>query len=187
MKKEVRILGIDDSSFSKFDDEKVLVIGVVFRGGEYIDGVLSTHITVDELDSTYRLIEMVNKSRNKDQLQYIMTDGIALGGFNVIDINKLYEETNLPVIVIIRRKPDFDSIYSALENLKHKEKIKELLDRAGKLESFESIYFQCAGIDSEEAKKLLKMTIKHGLIPEPIRVAHIIAQGIGLGESKGRA
>lgn len=186
MKKEVRILGIDDSSFSKSDDN-VLVIGAVFRGGEYIDGLLSTYVEVDGIDSTDKLIDMINKSRNKDQLQYIMTNGIALGGFNIIDIKKLYEETGLPVIVVIRNKPDFDSINNALENLGKKEERKDIIKKAGKIIHFNKIYFQYAGIDLEETKKVLNITTKHGLIPEPIRVAHIIAQGIGLGESKGRA
>lgn len=187
MKKEVRILGIDDSSFSKFEDDQVLVIGVVFRGGEYLDGVLSTVVEVDGLDSTEKLIEIINNSRNKDQLQYLMLDGIALGGFNIVDINKLYEETGLPVIVGMRKEPDFDSIESALMNLDKADKRKKLVKKAGDVEEFRNIYFQCAGIDSREARKILKMTVKHGLIPEPIRVAHLIGQGISLGESRGRA
>ena len=38
-----------------------------------------------------------------------------------------------------------------------------------------------------KAKKLIKQTSPHGLIPEPIRVAHLIARGVTLGESMGRA
>ena len=37
-----------------------------------------------------------------------MLDGITYGGFNVVDIEELYRETGLPVIVIMRSCPDFE-------------------------------------------------------------------------------
>jgi len=33
MKKQIRIIGIDDASFDKFKDKKVLVLGTICRGG----------------------------------------------------------------------------------------------------------------------------------------------------------
>jgi len=50
MKKEIRILGIDDMPFS-FGDKKVDVVGVVMRGGIYLEGVLKTTIDVDGRDA----------------------------------------------------------------------------------------------------------------------------------------
>lgn len=53
VKKEIRILGIDDSPFKKFKKgKKVLVIGCVFRAGRWLDGVVSTHINCDGTNST---------------------------------------------------------------------------------------------------------------------------------------
>ena len=46
MKKEIRIIGIDDGPFNKFKEKEVLVIGTIFRGGEWLDGVLSTKIKI---------------------------------------------------------------------------------------------------------------------------------------------
>ncbi|MBM3309562.1 MAG: DUF99 family protein, partial [Candidatus Altiarchaeales archaeon] len=46
IKPEVRILGLDDGPF-KQNDKKVLVVGVVFRGGSFLDGVVSTKVRVD--------------------------------------------------------------------------------------------------------------------------------------------
>ncbi len=195
-KKEIRILGVDDAPFIK-GKGRALVIGTVFRGGEFMDGLLSTHVEVDGLDSTAVLTEWINKSRNKDQLSVIMMDGIALGGFNIIDIRELHGETSLPVIVVIRDMPDFKKIYSALDHLPNKEKRLHLLEKAGKIHEFmvdhkelrtkKNIYFQFAGSSEEYVRKVLKLTIKHGLMPEPIRIAHIIGQGLVFGESKGRA
>jgi len=49
------------------------------------------------------------------------------------------------------------------------------------------ICFQCTGLNIKEAEKIIKLATIHSLIPEPLRVAHLIATGIVLGESVGRA
>ena len=89
VKKEIRVIGIDDAPFDKFNDSKVLIVGVVMRGGSWIDGILSTKVDVDGIDSTNRIIEMINKCKFKPQLQCIFLNGIAVAGFNVIDVKEL--------------------------------------------------------------------------------------------------
>ena len=186
MKKEIRVVGIDDSSFNKFRDKKVTVIGTFFRGGNFIDGVLSTTADVDGANSTKKISEMIIKSRFRPQLQAILLNGIAVGGFNVIDIEKLHKKTGIPVVVVIRKYPDFSKIYSALKKIKMHRKIK-LIEKAGEPVKIGRIYVQYKGIAEENVRKLLKITCTHSYIPEPIRVAHLIGQGIAMGESKGNA
>ena len=108
IKDEIRILGIDDSPFS-FRDDSVLLVGCIFRGGKWLDGVLSTRVEVDGLDATEKIIDMVKNCKFKD-LRVIMLDGLGFGGFNLVDIKKIFRETKLPVIVIIRQMPDFREI-----------------------------------------------------------------------------
>jgi len=199
MKKEIRILGIDDAPFNKFNrGERVLVLGTVFRGGSSMDGLITTYITSDGEDATRNLIEMINKSRNKDQLSVIMLDGIALGGLNVVDINEVSHQTGIPVLTVIRKRPDITRIKRALNNVKNPDKKLALMEKAGEVYSFTpknhtlnaaagEVYFQTAGITNKLAERVLKITIQHGLLPEPIRIAHIIGSGLKTGESKGRA
>jgi len=186
MKHEIRVLGIDDASFDKFMDRRTMVIGTFFRGGNFLDGVMSTNITVDGTDSTAKIIAMINRSRFKSQLQAIFLDGIAVGGFNVIDVGKLSRKTGLPVIVVIRRYPDFRKIKAALARLRMQEKIR-LIENAGKPVKMNRVYVQLTGISPERAKRMLDITCTHSYIPEPIRIAHLIGQGITKGESKGNA
>lgn len=186
MKKEIRVIGIDDSPFKKFKYGNTLVIGTIFRGGHFMDGVLSTKVKVDGSNATSKLIEMINSCKFKPQLQCILLDGIALGGFNVVDINKLSKNTKIPVIVVIRRKPDIVTIKKTLIRINKKNKIK-LIDKAGQVCKIGKIYCQLVNISIERAKEILKITSTHSLIPEPIRVAHLIASGVAFGESKGRA
>ncbi|MGC9058511.1 MAG: DUF99 family protein [Candidatus Nanoarchaeia archaeon] len=197
LKKQIRILGIDDSPHYKGQKAKVLVIGVLFRGGEYLDNLISTFVDLDGLDATDKIIEMVKKSRLAKTLHAVMLDGIALAGFNVIDINKMATELNCPVIVVTRQKPNYAAIKAALKHFKDgfarwkiilkAGDVKEFLVKNKQLANPTKIYFQFSGTTEEVAKAILKLTIKHGTIPEPIRVAHIIGQGIVLGESRGRA
>ncbi len=186
MKKEIRIIGIDDSPFDKFKDKNVVIVGVFYRGGNYPDGVMTSEVKVDGDDSSEKIIEMVNKCKFKPQLQCILLDGIAFGGFNVIDIEKVSKKTKLPVVVIIRRMPNIENIKKIFIKLKKRNKIK-LLEKAGKIYKLDNIYIQKYGIDLEDVKKIIKISATHSYLPEPIRVAHLIGAGLKLGESKGKA
>jgi len=105
IKKEIRVIGIDDSPYNK-NNKTNLIIGVVMRGGSWIDGILSTKVKVDGDDATTKIIKIINKCKFKTQLQCIFLDGIAVAGFNVIDIKELNQKTKIPVVVIIRKMPD---------------------------------------------------------------------------------
>jgi hypothetical protein len=186
LKKEMRVIGIDDAPFNKFKKGNVLVAGVVFRGGTSLDGILSTRVSVDGNNATKKVIEMINKSKFKPQLQCIFLDGIAVGGFNIIDVKQLSKKTKLPVIVIIRKKPDIKKIKETLIKIKKKNKIK-LLEKAGSVIPLGKIYVQLTGLSIEKAKEILKITCTRSLIPEAIRIAHLITSGITCGESRGKA
>ncbi len=186
VKKEIRVIGIDDSPFEKFSKKKTLIIGAIFRGGSWLDGILSTKVTVDGNDSTSELVKMINKCKFKPQLQCILLDGIAFGGFNVIDVEKLNKKTGIPVIVVIRRKPDIENIKRVLIKINKKNKIK-LIDKAGLPVKVGKIYVQFKGLELDLVTEILGITCTRSLIPEPIRIAHLIAQGIYFGESKGKA
>jgi uncharacterized protein len=185
MKREIRVLGIDDCTFRK-TDESVRVIGVVFRGGSFLDGVMSSVVRIDGDDATDALAAMVLKSKFLPQLQAIFLNGIAVGGFNVVDIHALSEKTGLPVIVVVRRVPDHARITEVLKRLKMPHKA-AMIERAGLVMQHKRIHFQFAGTTEKDVRELLDTCTTHSFIPEPIRVAHLIGQGLILGESRGRA
>lgn len=189
IKKETRILGIDDSNFTRNED-KVLVVGALLRGGFWIDGVVSTYIERDGLDATEKISEMIISARYKD-LRAIMLKGITLAGFNLVDIEKLNEKTGLPVIVVMRKMPDIKSIEKALTNLDQIEKRLEIIKNAGQIYSGKvreksDIFFQFKGIEESDARELIRISSMHSHIPEPLRVSHIIATGVVRGESTKR-
>ncbi len=194
IKPEIRIIGIDDGSFDSRTDDNTCLVGVVTRGGEGLDGVLVDEIEIDGEDSTSTIVDMVNGSRHKEQLRIIMTSGITFGGFNVLDINDLFEKTGLPVIVVVREEPDLESVKSAVKNLPDWKSRWDRLSSAGELVPVKiedrgngnKIFIQFRGIEEEDAKKVIKMASTRSSIPEPLRLAHLIATGISRGESVGR-
>ena len=186
IKPEARILGIDDSPFDKFKDAKTLIIGTFFRGGSSLDGVMTTTVTVDGNDATAKIGAMVKKSKFYVQLQAIMLNGIAVGGFNVIDIQQLNIKTKIPVIVVMRGFPEVGKMKSTLLKLGMKNKV-GFIEKAGRICKAGKVYIQISGCSLETARELLKVSCTRSHIPEPIRAAHLIAAGIKLGESKGKA
>ena len=187
IKKEIRILGIDDSALI---NEKVVIIGAFYRGGEQLDGVLRSEITRDGMDATDVIIRMVRNSKYFTQIRVIMLDGVTYAGFNPIDIQLIFKETGIPIIVFMRTRPDFEKIVLALLHLPEKEKRWEIIHRAGTIyegEGDNPFCIQLCGINRKEAFEIVRMTTTHSNIPEPLRAAHLIATGVVLGESTGKA
>ena len=189
MKKEIRIIAWVDCSFT-FRQKYVTAVGVVFRGAAFLDGLLSTKIAKDGMDGTVGIAKSVLNSRHYDQLSYIMLNGIPIAGFNVVDIKALNKKTRLPVIAVQRRKPDMKEFMAALRKLNDCKKKLQAVKKAGKFFRFNfhgtEVLYQKAGASNEECEELLRITCIRGNIPEPLRVAHLIASGLS-GESHGRA
>jgi endonuclease V-like protein UPF0215 family len=184
IKPEIRVLGVDDGVFTPRSKGLVPIVGVVFRGGYWLDGVMHTNVKIDGLDATKKMASMIISSPHYKQLRVIMLNGITFAGFNVVDIKELNAKTKLPVIAITREKPNFAEIREALKNLPKSEERWKAIENAGKVyEAFtrnesEKIYMQICGILEEDAKKILQLTSTRSNIPEALRVAHLIASGI---------
>jgi endonuclease V-like protein UPF0215 family len=72
IKPEIRVLGVDDGGFVPHVEGLVPIIGVVFRGGYWLDGVLSTEVEVDGFDATNKIAGMIVDSSHFKQLRIIM-------------------------------------------------------------------------------------------------------------------
>ena len=186
VKPEIRVLGIDDGKFVSYTKFQVPVVGVVFRGGYWLEGVMSTQVAVDGMDANAKLSDMIKGSPHYRQLRVIMLNGITLGGFNIVDIKTLNAETGLPVIAVTSRKPSLAKVHSALKNLPNSEErwvavlnageIFPVATRVGK----KRVYVEVAGVSREVAVSILRLTSTRSRIPEALRVAHLVASGISL-------
>ena len=133
IKPEIRVLGVDDGKFVPHTEGSLIVVGVVFRGGCWLDGVMHTHIAIDGFDATEQIASMINSSPHCKQLRLVMLNGITFAGFNVVDIKKLNSATKLPVIALTREKPDLEAIHKALNNLPKSEERWKMVLEAGEI------------------------------------------------------
>ena len=184
VKPEIRVLGVDDGVFTPHVEAWVPVVGVVFRGGYWLDGVMHTKIAVDGFDATEKIASMITNSPHCRQLRVIMLNGITFGGFNVVDIKALHAETKLPVIAVTREKPNLAEIREALKHLPKCEERWSAVLNAGELVEVatrhgkERVYVHVAGISAEDARRVLRLTSTRSNVPEALRVAHLVASGI---------
>jgi endonuclease V-like protein UPF0215 family len=182
IKPEIRVLGIDDGKFTPKTEGTVIVVGVVYRGGFSIDGVMHTEIEIDGLDATEKLTSMINGSRHFQQLQLVMLNGLTFAGFNVVNLKKLYLATRLPVLALTHQKPDLNEIHEALKNLPNAQERWTMILEAGEIHQVVNkgtkIFLERVGISLADAQKIIVLTSTRSSLPEPLRVAHLIASGI---------
>lgn len=186
----MRVLGIDDSPFS-FSSGKVLLVGAVVRLPNYLEGVMRTECAVDGTDANQAIEGMLLRSRYREQLKLVLLDGAAVGGFNVVDIDLLHRRTGLPFATVTRDPPDMEKVAAALR--KHFGDWEERLEVIARHRlrpvdtGHKPLLVASVGMDEGEADRLIARSVVRGVVPEPVRVAHLIAAAMARGESKGRA
>jgi len=178
-----------------------------------LDGVVSGHVQRDGADATRRMVQLVRASQFARHLRAVMLQGIAVGGFNVVDVHALSNELGVPVLVLVRRPPDLKAVHRALfsDTPSNRPPVRgaarkwALIRRAGPVEPLgishrasrrlgltgpaaaPRLWMQRVGLSLERARSLVADTTLHGNLPEPLRLAHLIAGGIVTGRSRGRA
>lgn len=185
-----------------------MLVGVVCSGTR-VDGIVRGQIRRDGANATRTMIDLVMRSQFGAHIQAVLLQGIAVGGFNVVDVHALSRALAVPVLVVTRKKPDLAAVRRALfsPDPKARPSVRgaarkwKLIEAAGTLELIESsrrsrragappsphVFVQRAGLSLAEARRVLLSTTLHGNIPEPLRLAHLIAGGITTGTSRGRA
>jgi endonuclease V-like protein UPF0215 family len=181
------VIGFDDGPFARDrPGAPVCVIGAVCARTR-LDGVISGHIRKDGADATRRLAALILGSPFDRHIRAVLLGGITLGGFNVVDIGALAEAIARPVLVAARRRPRFELIRTALARVPGGDSRWAVIERAGPPEPLSGLFVQRAALTSAEARDLLAATTLHGKLPEPLRLAHLIAGGVVTGTSRGRA
>jgi len=186
LNKQLRVIGFDDAPFSKKTDSLVNVSGIVCSNTRF-EGMVWGAVQRDGNDATQCLINLVAKSKFHSQLHAVMLDGIAFGGFNIVNLPKLSEALSLPCITVMRKMPDLIAVDNALKHFTDYQHRISIIRLAGKVHKHPPFYFQCSGIDSINAGAILARTTDVGKVPEALRLAHLIGSAIKTGVSGSRA
>jgi len=181
------VVGFDDGPFERARPRaRVLLVGAVCARTR-LDGVISGRVGKDGRDANAKVAALVRGSQFDRHVRAVLLNGIAFGGFNVVDIHALAAALARPVLVVARRPPRLGLIRDALAHLPGGAGKWRLIEQAGPMEPVRGVYVQRAGLSLAEARDLLAATTLHGKLPEPLRLAHLIAGGVVTGKSRGRA
>ncbi len=155
IKREVRAIGFDDGA-SNFNSKNV--VGVIFRGNTCFEGLIKFEVK-DESDINEEIIKALKASPHFKQLRIIILSKNVLAG-KKIDLQKIYEETKLPVMIVCKRR--------------------NLLGREGfstiKIDK-RKVYVKTVGLNQALTKEVLKnFSLKKFCFPEPLRVSFLIAK-----------
>ncbi len=180
-------IGFDDAPFAREMRGDVMLVGAVCARTR-LDGVLRGAVRRDGQNATRVMTALVERSQFGSSLQAVLLQGIAVAGFNVVDVHQLHAALGLPVLVVARKAPALAAIRKALfARVPGASRKWRLIEAAGPMEPLRGVYVQRVGLSREQADALLRATTLHGKLPEPVRLAHLIATGIATGTSRGRA
>lgn len=180
------VVGFDDSPFPRAERGDVPVVGAVFAGLR-LEGVLVGRVRRDGANAANSLARLVAASKFAAQLQLVLLQGIAVAGFNVIDLDLLRRLLGLPVLVVARRAPRMQKIRAALlARVPGGRRKWRLIERLGPMEPVAGVFVQRVGLTPAEAERVVRRLSVHSRIPEPLRTAHLIAGALAAGQSRGR-
>ena len=140
-----------------------------------------TRVEVDGFDATERLLELLEGV----DVDAIILGGITFAGFNMVDPAEVNSATGVPVIVYSGKKPDNEEMLRALRrHFPDWERRWKVVEGLGEIHSMmprkdePPIYFEVMGASPEWAEEVLRNAAVISRIPEPVRVAGIVARGL---------
>jgi endonuclease V-like protein UPF0215 family len=170
IKKETRILGLGVPTGAF---RQIPVVGVVFRGSLWLDGVLSCRIPTDRPDSLTGLVQAIARSRQHSQIHTVILHGQDLSSKIRIDISDLSHKIALPVISISRRPIHWKE--RRAQTKRHTPKSK--LDYFPVKTAEGIVHVQVTGLSHEEVREVFAIGCAGGQrIPEALRVAEMVAK-----------
>jgi endonuclease V-like protein UPF0215 family len=108
-----------------------------------------------------------------------------------VDIDALHVSTGVPVATVTREKPDLEAMERVLRRkFPDWERRLEILRRKELIRvetPHKPLYATVAGLSPSDLKEAIHRCTIRGALPEPVRIAHLIAAAIVKGESKGKA
>jgi len=179
-KKGLRGLAIAES-FVQNSKNSVLA-GIIMRRDFIIDGFVLGKTTLEGDDATDEIFKMYNKLERPD-INYLLISGIIISMYNIIDIKKISNQLDLPVIGVTYE--DSQGIEDAIKHHFPNAYEKKLIEykKLGKREKItlgtsHDVYIRYEGCEFSDVKKLLDDLTLQGSIPEPLRVAQLLAKTI---------
>jgi endonuclease V-like protein UPF0215 family len=133
------------------------------------------------LDGTTEALRLLRRFPRRP----VLLSGVTFGGFNLINPRTIFEQRKVPVIVVIGSRPSNRAVKRAL--VRHFPDWKarwKIISALGSIRSIRTvkdeppIYYEHFGCSPVEARRLLSTVSMVSRVPEPLRVAGIVARGL---------
>ena len=187
MKAGARALGFAES----FRDDRSTLAGVVVRASRVVDGFSFERCTVGGTDATDAILSLYDRLGRED-VRYLFVAGIAPAWFNVVDLRRLADAVDRPVISVtfeesaglepaLREAFDGEALATRLETYRAQPPRRELRVHG------ETVFVRSFGLPDDEADDVVRGFTPEGGRPEPVRVARLAARGLDafLRETEG--
>jgi len=167
IKKEARILGLAAASGRQ---QQIPVIGIVFRGNLWLDGIFTCQIRSTEPDGMSGVVSAIVQSRQYSQIHAVILPREVLVPGVRFDISDFSHKINLPVISIAGR-----ARYRK-EPTHRKSMLKSRADFFSVKIAGGLVPVKVSGISREETREIFAVACVDGRrIPEAVRVAKMVA------------
>jgi endonuclease V-like protein UPF0215 family len=176
VKPGARALGVAES----YTDDVSTLAGAVVRATGTVESFAFATCTVGGTDATDAVVRLWDHVDRED-VRFVLVAGVAPAWFNVLDIHRLADATDRPVISVsfeespgleapIREAFDGDAATRRLETYRT-QPARHALDLHGN-----TVFVRAAGTDSDRAAAVVRHYTDDGGRPEPLRVAREAAR-----------
>lgn len=171
---------MDDGPFVRGVDKVCPIVGVLMRLDGKIENIAADSLSIDGGDVAGKISGLMDMLKIRPSV--VMSEGITFAGFNILDPEEFYGRTGVPFLSVRKGKPDIRAMIMAIRKYERDAFIKESTLRKINPDSMNlggaEITANYAGMTHEDARKLLLRTLGDGILPEPVRLAHIVASTI---------
>ena len=177
-------IGIEDGPFipRRLGGSNAPLVAVKLEG-PHITAVRAGWIGVDGMDGTERALKLLDAFSFSNCP--ILLAGVTFGGFNLIDPRRLHKKFKVPTIVVVGSRPNNRTVKRAL--VRHFPDWRErwrIIRALGPLRTVRTVasenplFYEALGCSSRVAQRILAGWALVSRIPEPLRVAGLVARGL---------
>lgn len=179
-KKGLRGLAIAESF--RQNSTRSILSGLIMRRDFVIDGFVFGSATLEGNDTTDQILHMYEELSRFD-ISYLILSGLIISMYNIVDVKKLYDSLQIPIIGITYNESDgiegaikhhfpksFESKINEYKKLGKRERIT--------LHTSYDLFVRYEGCTIYEVKQLLNELTLQGSVPEPLRVSQLLANSL---------
>jgi len=178
-KKGIRAFGVSES-FRKGFGRRSILGGVVMRSDMIIDGFSFGSPKIGGDDATDEIVSMYRRL-NRSDVNVILLGGVVISLYNIVDIDRVGEETGTPVICVTFEESEGLEPHIKRHFPRGWRRKLEAYRRLGsreriRLKTGYEVYVRTSGLDVDQARRTLNKFTLQGAVPEPLRLARLMAK-----------